>query len=168
MSWLYTMYNMFKDTTCIVGVGNYYRCDDAVGLYIVDILAATLQQTHVVVFNVEDIIESYCFGIAESNCKNVLIIDAIEADAEEGTIVFGRLNDFVETGLDVSTHKLALRMSCKVLEASGKDVYMLGIVIKHNDFGRGLSPIIHSKVDSIVSMVQSAIMSNQKECVYEH
>jgi len=168
MSWLQTMYNMFKDTTCIVGVGNYYRCDDAVGLYIVDALAATVQHPHIVIFNVEDIIESYCFAIAESNCKNVLIVDAIQADADEGTVVFGRLSDFVETGLDVSTHKLALRMSCKILEASGKDVYMLGIVIKQNDFGKGLSPIIHSKVDSIVSMVQSSIMSNQKECVYEH
>jgi hydrogenase 3 maturation protease len=159
---------MFKDTTCIVGIGNYYRGDDAVGLYIVDALAAKVVQSHVVIFNVEDVIESYVFAIAQSNCKNVLIIDAIEADAEEGTVVFGKLSDFVETGLDVSTHKLALRMSCKILEASGKDVYMLGIVIKHNDFGKGLSPIILDKVDSIVSMVQSSIMSNQKECVYEH
>jgi len=168
MSWLQTMYTMFKDTTCIVGVGNYYRSDDAVGLYIVDALAAKVVQPHVVIINVEDVIESYVFAIAESNCKNVLIIDAIEADAEEGTVVFGKLSDFVETGLDVSTHKLALRMSCKILEASGKDVYMLGIVIKHNDFGKGLSPIIQNNIDSIVSMVQSSIMSNQKECVYEH
>ncbi|MEW6525242.1 MAG: hydrogenase maturation protease [Spirochaetota bacterium] len=165
---LATLENIFKDTTCIVGVGNYYRGDDAVGLYIVDTLAAKVVQSHVVIFNVEDVIESYVFAIAQSNCKNVLIIDAIEADAEEGTVVFGKLSDFVETGLDVSTHKLALRMSCKILEASGKDVYMLGIVIKHNDFGKGLSPIILDKVDSIVSMVQSSIMSNQKECVYEH
>lgn len=168
MSCVQSMRHIFKDTTCIVGVGNYYRCDDAVGLHIVDALATTVKEPHVVLFNVEDIIESYCFAIAESNCKNVLIIDAIGADAEEGTVVFGRLSDFVETGLDVSTHKLALRMSCKILEASGKDVYMLGIVIKQNDFGKGLSPIIKDKVDSIVTMVHASIMSNQKECVYEH
>ncbi len=167
MNCINTIQTMFKDTTCIVGVGNYYRCDDAVGLCIVDRLAQIINHPNVVLFNVEDIIESYCFTIAQSNCSNVLIIDAIQADAEEGTVVFGRLSDFVEVAYDISTHKLALQMSCKILEASGKNVYLLGVVIKNNDYGQELSPIIQDTIDSIVTMVQASIMSN-KECVYEH
>ena len=160
--------NIFNTTTCIVGLGNYYRHDDAVGLFIIDRLKTIDSNPGVLLFNVEDIIESYVFTIAESNCNNVLIIDAIMADAEPGTIVFGKLHDIVETGLNISTHKLALQMSCKIWEASQKDVYLLGIVINNDDYGKGLSPAIHNKAETIVNMLQASIMSNQKECVYEH
>lgn len=162
MSAVQTMNTIFRDTTCIVGMGNYYRCDDAVGLCIVDRLALTVHDAHILIFNVEDIIESYVFTIAETNCKNIVIIDAIDADADEGTVVFGKLQEFIETGLDISTHKLALQMSCRILEVSQKNVYLLGIVAKKNDYGKGLSPIMQDKVESIVSMLQALINEQPK------
>jgi hypothetical protein len=55
---------VLKDRTCIVGVGNYIRRDDAVGLYLVDALKESVDSDAVQLLNAEDIIESYAFQIA--------------------------------------------------------------------------------------------------------
>jgi len=53
-----------KDHCCIVGMGNYLKSDDAVGLYIVESIRKTLGKDFPVL-NVEDVIEAYVFKIAE-------------------------------------------------------------------------------------------------------
>jgi hypothetical protein len=53
-------------------------------------------------------------------------------------VVFGPLADFPEAD-GFSTHKLALSLSRKFLEAAGKKVYLLGIVPGELAFGEGLT-----------------------------
>jgi hydrogenase maturation protease len=91
MSLVTDIMGVVKEKTCIVGMGNYLRKDDAVGLYLVDELQGMVTTDQVLLLNVEDIIESYVFKIAELDCENVLIIDAVKSTTSPGSIIFGRL-----------------------------------------------------------------------------
>ena len=86
--------------------------------------------------NVEDIIESYVFKIAELDCENVLIIDAVKSTTSPGSIIFGRLTKCGEALNDYSTHKLSLTLCGKILEESGKKTYLLGVEAGDTDFGQ--------------------------------
>jgi hypothetical protein len=92
---------IFSESTCIVGVGNPLRNDDAVGAMIADRLGGDGSALEgVTVINVEDVIENYVFTIAAGSATNVLLIDAVCGDgtAEPGSVVLGRLED-MEVGL---------------------------------------------------------------------
>ena len=80
--------------TCLVGVGNYLRNDDAIGLYIVDEIEKNISSDHITLMNVEDIIESYVFKIASLDCENVIIVDAVDTGHESGSLIFGEMDEF--------------------------------------------------------------------------
>ncbi|MCP4129563.1 MAG: hydrogenase maturation protease [bacterium] len=156
---------------CVVGMGNYLRNDDAVGLYIVDGIEKALHPGKHLIMNVEDIIESYVFKIAELDCDTVIIIDAVSTVRQgvaAGSVLFGKLNEFNELIGDFSTHKLALRMSGKILEEHGKNTYLLGIVAEDIDFGTELTPEVRKSADSIRDFIIESLRCEQKENVYEH
>lgn len=153
--------------TCIVGMGNYLKQDDAVGLYIVDRLNKDTDES-VSIMNVEDIIEGYVFKIAEGSSEHVIVIDAISTGAPEGSVFFGPLRSFNETLNDLSTHKLSLKMSGEILERHNKKVYLLGISVKNADFGEGLSAKVTEQADIIIEFINEILSRGQKECVYEH
>jgi len=156
------------EKTCIVGMGNYLRNDDAVGLYIVDGIMEKAASGAVTVMNVEDVLENYVYEIAGSDCDNVLIIDAVESGAEVGTVFFGSLSDFNESANNYSTHKLSLVISGKILEEHGKAVWLLGIEVRDTDFGRCLSDKVKESASFIRDILGKYITSDHKEFVYEY
>jgi hydrogenase maturation protease len=156
------------EKTCIVGMGNYLRNDDAVGLFIVDGIMEKAASGAVTVMNVEDVLENYVFEIAGSDCDNVLIIDAVESGAEVGAVFFGSLSDFNESANNYSTHKLSLVISGKILEEHGKAVWLLGIEVRDTDFGRGLSDRVKESACFIRDILGKYITSDHKEFVYEY
>ncbi|WP_295454511.1 hydrogenase maturation protease [uncultured Thiodictyon sp.] len=142
--------------TCIVGVGNPLRNDDAVGALIVERLvpemAAAARHT---VINAEDVIENYCFSIADSAVRNVLIIDAVQGHgAEPGSVVLGRLEDLEAAGGGYSTHKLALSTTASVLRHHGKAVWLLGIVAADTDYGTAVSPDILTSAEAVIDLIR--------------
>ena len=153
--------------SCIVGMGNYLKQDDAVGLYIVDGLTRR-QDSHVDIINVEDIIEGYVFSIADGPADNVIVIDAVSTGAPAGSVHFGELSSFNETLNDLSTHKLSLKMSGQILERHGKKVWLLGIAAQNIDFGEGLTEKVQEQADIITGFINEILSRGQKECVYEH
>jgi hydrogenase 3 maturation protease len=153
---------IISDGACIVGMGNYYKSDDAVGLYIVDHLKNVVESEDYRIINVEDVIESYVFKIADFECRSVLIIDAVEADASAGSLVFGRISDMDELIGSCSTHKLSLKLSGKVLEEYKKETYLLGIVVDNADFGVGLSDEVKKSADTIKDLLLKSINCSLK------
>jgi len=162
MDLLCTIDEMMKEPTCIVGMGNYYRSDDAVGLYIADALLSKVTSDNPRIMNVEDILESYVFNIAQSDARNVLIIDAVECDSESGSIVFGKLSEMEELVGSVSTHKLSLSLSGKIFDQYQKSTYLLGIVAGDVDYGIGLSDDVKQSADTIHDVILKSINSSQK------
>jgi hydrogenase 3 maturation protease len=149
--------------TCIVGVGNPLRNDDAVGALIAERLVPALAAAgrHTVI-NAEDVIENYCFSIADSTVSNVLVIDAVQGvmqgnGAEPGSLVLGRLEELEAANTGYSTHKLALSTAASVLRHHGKDVWLLGIVAANTDYGTTVSPEIMASADALIDLVQRSV-----------
>jgi hydrogenase 3 maturation protease len=118
--------------------------------------------------NVEDVLENYVYKIADLDCDNVLIIDAVESASEAGSVVFGRLHELNEAVNNFSTHKLSLALSGKILEERNKKVWLLGIEVRDTDFGRGMTDKVAESACIIRDILFNHITSDQKELVYEY
>ncbi len=167
MSLITDIMEVVKKKTCIVGMGNYLRKDDAVGLYVVDELQGTVRSENVLLLNVEDVIENYVFKIADLDCDHVLIIDAVRATTTPGSIVFGRLTKCDALLDDYSTHNLSLALCGKILEECGKKTYLLGVEARDTDYGRGLSEDVQRSADILKDIIVEIIDSNNNEYVFK-
>jgi len=168
MEFLPVIERLAREKTCFVGMGNWLMRDDAVGLHVVDGIRDRIHSACVTVLNVEDVIENYVYRIADSDCDNVVIIDAMQSGAETGSVLFCRLNELDEITNNFSTHKLSLILSGKVLETYDKKVWFLGIEARDVDFGTGLSDDVKKSADIIRDLLLTYINCDQKELVYEH
>ncbi len=142
---------------CLVGMGNYLKSDDAVGLYIVESVKKAVRDSYPIM-NVEDVIEAYVFKISEMDCDNIVVVDAVKTGAETGSIVFGKLEEDIE-GLNgsLSTHKLALEVSGKIFREHGKNTYLLGVVVDNVDFGSSLSRAVRESADVLIDVITDAL-----------
>jgi len=129
---------LLAEPTCLVGVGHILRRDDGFGPWVAGAVRAGLSGTKVRVIDAEDVPENFAPVIARADCRNVVFIDAVAAEGPPGSIVFGPLADFGEAE-SYSTHRLALSLSGKFLEAAGKRVFLLGVVPADLGFGAGLT-----------------------------
>lgn len=168
MDFLPAIERLARGKTCFVGMGNWIMRDDAVGLHIVDGIRDRIRSARVTILNVEDVIENYVYSIADSDCDNVVIIDAMQSGAETGSVMFCNINELDEVIHNFSTHKLALMLSGKVLQKHGKEVWFMGIESRDIDFGNGLSDEVKKSADIIRDLLLTYINCDQKELVYEH
>ena len=168
MDFLPVIERLAREKTCFVGMGNGLMRDDGVGLYVIDGILEGMNSSTVSALNVEDVLENYVFKIAESDCDNVVIIDAMQSGAETGAVVFGRLNEVDEIINNYSTHKLSLVLSGKLLEEYNKKAWFLGIEVRDVDFGTGLTDEVRKSASLIRDILLSYINCDQKELVYEH
>jgi hydrogenase 3 maturation protease len=149
---------LLREPTCIVGVGNPLRGDDGVGPWIVAAVRDAVSGTNLRVVDAQDVPENFVPGIARGDCRNVVFIDAVAAEGPPGTVVFGPLADFPESE-SFTTHKLALSLSRKFLEAAGKKVFLLGIVPAALDFGEGLTAGVERTASSLRELIVRAAAS---------
>jgi hydrogenase 3 maturation protease len=163
-----TIEEILREKSCIVGVGNYLKRDDAAGLLIVDGLRERGASGPVVLMNVEEVPENYVYQIADLDCDHVIVVDAVESGGEIGSVIFGRLLELEEEAGDYSTHKLSLAMTARILEGCGKKVWLLGIQVEDTDFGAGLSDRVNESVCLIRDLIGTYIIGYRKELVYEH
>ena len=145
------------EKTCIVGMGNYYRNDDAAGLYVIDGLKNAVTKPGIEILNVEDVLESYIFFITDKTISNVLIIDAVMADCEPGSVVFGNVKDLEEITRTVSSHKMSLDVACRIFGESGKNTYLLGIAAENIDFGTSMTAEVKQTADLLLDLLKSII-----------
>ncbi len=146
---------ILREGACLVGLGNPDRRDDGVGPWIAEAVRPAEGRSSLRVFNVEDVLENFVFRIAESDCPNVVIVDAASGGGEPGTVVFGPLGDFSGSG-SVSTHKPALELSGKILESAGKRAFLLGVVPEDLGYGPGLTPKVQESAVRLRDLVLRA------------
>jgi hydrogenase maturation protease len=161
------IWKLFAEGACVVGVGNPMRGDDAAGTRIAKMLLASHPHAGEIVVDVEDVIEAYAFSIAKRTCKNVIIIDAVEAPAEAGTLFFGKYGDIAASSLDYSTHKMSMALSVEIIEQSGKTVYLLGIVPRTIEFGANMDESVVRASDAIYTYIVGLMNEYQREYAYE-
>jgi hydrogenase 3 maturation protease len=150
-----SLLELLREPTCLIGVGNPLRRDDGVGPWIAGAVRGALSGTPHSVVDAQDVPENFVPGIARSDCRNVAFVDAVAAEGDPGTVVFGPLADFPEAD-GFSTHKLALSLSRKFLEAAGKKVFLLGIVPGELAFGEGLTAAVARTAASLRDVILRA------------
>jgi hydrogenase maturation protease len=128
------------------------RRDDGVGPWIIGAVQAAASGTNLRLIDAQDVPENFVHVIARENCRNVVFIDAVAADEVSGTVVFGPLAEFAETRC-FSTHKLALSLSGRFLEAAGKRVFLLGVVPADLEFGVGLTAEVERAAASLRDLI---------------
>ena len=163
MSALDELKQILKQRTCIVGMGNYYRNDDAAGLLIVDSIKDEITAGNITVFNVEDVLESYIFKIAETKPANVLLIDAVETEGAPGSIIFMDVDGPEGISNEFSTHKLSVELSAKILKEMGIKTRVIGIVPENTDFGRELNKDVKESVNLIKEFIINTTNERDKE-----
>jgi hydrogenase 3 maturation protease len=147
---------VLREPTCLVGIGHPLRCDDGVGPWITGAVRDPLAGSHLGVVDAQDVPENFVPVIARGGWRNVVFIDAVAVEGEPGTVVFGPLAEFAEAE-GFSTHKLALALSRKFLEAAGKRVYLLGIVPADLEFGEGLTAPVERAAVLVRDLIVRAV-----------
>ena len=158
--------DLLREPTCLVGVGNPLRRDDGVGPWIVGAVREAAAGTGLALVDAQDVPENFVPTIARGDARNVVFVDAAAADGPPGTVVFGLLAGFAEAE-GFSTHKLALSLSGKFLEAAGKKAYLLGIVPGDIDFGEGFTPEVERAAASVRDAILGALAQNRLENRHE-
>ncbi|MCX8160981.1 MAG: hydrogenase maturation protease [Candidatus Saccharicenans sp.] len=149
--------------TCLVGIGNNLRGDDGFGPYFIEKLREKALLPEGRLMTVEDVPENYAFPISRMDVSEVVFVDAVILAAPPGTVVLGPLEELEEIGQIASTHKLSLRLTARIIEESGKKVYLLGVVPESMEFGHGLSPVVKKAAMELVSLVERLIKDKTNE-----
>lgn len=151
----------------LIGMGNPLCGDDGAG----SLIAKNLLQMHPTlksfVIDVEEVIEAYAFSLAERKEKNAIIIDSVIFPLDAGTLIFGKYRDIAATRSDFSTHKLSASLVVKILEQSGKCVYLLGIVSQNRNLGSSMAESVVRACRTLVTYFSHLLNDNQKEYAYE-
>ncbi len=132
------------------------RRDDGIGPWLAGAVREAAAGTNVRVLDVQDVPENFATVIARDECGNVVFIDAVAAGGPPGSLVFGRLADFAEAP-SLSTHKLALALSAKVLEAAGKKVFLLGIVPGDLSFGERFTLEVERTASALCDLIRRTL-----------
>jgi len=133
----------------IAGIGNPIRCDDFVGLKIVQDLQGKVS-TKVHLIECETVPESFMDEIASFQPSHVLLIDAALLGlkpAEAHLYDAEKVTNFPA----ISTHMLPLRVFCDYVTTITKSkLALLLIEPKCTDFGEGLTPEVATAAAQIV------------------
>ncbi len=140
----------------IAGIGNPIRCDDFVGLKIVQGLQGKVSaKVHLI--ECETVPESFMDEIVALQPSHVLLIDAALLGLKPAE---ARLYDAekVTSFPAISTHMLPLRVFCDYITTMSKGkLALLLIEPKCTDFGEGLTPEVAATAEHIVENLLSLL-----------
>ncbi len=145
----------------VIGLGNTLRCDDSIGVRLLEDLRKRWQDCGIVLQD---------FGIASfdlinhmRNYDKVLLIDAIDAGLEPGVLKIFRLKDvalsFHEKKL--SSHELSLSDLLRLCEMVGisADIQIAGIQVKDVSYGLAMTEELEAAKTRILEGINSFIES---------
>ena len=148
----------------IIGFGNIFMSDDAIGIKTIEELERTNFCSD---FNNVEIIDGSTSGIdllfTLKDLDKVIIIDALDAGQEDGEVVKFNLNEIKNTpGKTIksfSLHDLHLDKVFSLMEALKiyPDITIIGIKPKIIAYGDKLSPEIEYKIPEIILMIKQEI-----------
>lgn len=118
-----------------MGIGNEYRNDDGIGIYIVK----KFQDPDWLVLNCAMAPENFSSVIKKHNPEYLVLIDAAQMDLPPGSIRRIPVDQIQQVGM--GTHSLPLYFLVEYLRpAVKKDIFLIGIQKKVIDDGTDISP----------------------------
>lgn len=148
----------------VLGIGNRIRCDDAIGIHIIDRLKRELSDSNVDIKETEetrlallDLIEGY---------ERVIIVDSIRAPA--GTPA-GEILRFTADELDIgpedhSSHAMGIPSLLKIGREQDMpmpdpdQIVILAVTVQHaDDFGEQLSPEAEAAIPKAIKEIKQEL-----------
>lgn len=124
--------------TLFIGLGNYLRQDDAIGLYIAKRLKQELNKKNFHFLLAETTPENHLNFITELNPKYILFFDAANFSGNVGQIRL--LSQKEISSFSTSTHTSSILLIIEFLKKCiDAEFFVIGIKIKNNSFGEGIS-----------------------------
>jgi hydrogenase 3 maturation protease len=144
-----------KKVAC-VGIGNEFRGDDAVGVYVVQNLKPLAEgREDVFVFESASIPESCTGPIKRFDPDLVIMIDAALMESDPGTIQW--IDPMQIEGLAFSTHSFPLRMLAEYLiNETGCEIRFIGVEPDELDFDTPMTPPVQTAADQLVADLSKA------------
>lgn len=139
--------------TLILGVGNLLLTDEGVGVRVIERLLAEYDLPEQI-----QVLDGGTLGLDLlyylEGVKNLLIIDAVEMDAEPGKLIRmegGKVPAFLS--MKMSPHQIGIPdmlFAAKLRDLYPRNVVLWGIQPAKLDVGMELSPLINAKIDVLV------------------
>jgi hydrogenase maturation protease len=136
----------------LIGVGNPIKQDDSVGLKVLSELRRLLgpAPTPKLTIHEPSMSPERTLSRLASAGEKIVVIDAVEANREAGSIVCARLNE-TKFGF-FATHNIPLRLVPGLGDASA-DAYIVGIQPESVDVGEGLSASVRASSKRLVAAI---------------
>jgi hydrogenase maturation protease HycI len=143
---------VFGNKTVLVGIGNSFRGDDGAGPALVERIRGKID---IPCLDAGPVPENAFGMIVKESPETVVLIDAAELHMKPGAFKLLTGDEILSTGF--STHTLSPAVFMGYLqEATGADVYMLGIQPACIDMDAGLSEEIESTLEVLADMIVEA------------
>ncbi|WML40263.1 HyaD/HybD family hydrogenase maturation endopeptidase [Neobacillus sp. OS1-2] len=146
----------------ILGIGNTLFSDEGVGIHLLPILEKAFKDDE----NIE-IIEGLTDGMKllgpVEDAENLIIIDAINAGKEGGTIIKLEAEEIpAYFGIKMSVHQLGFQevlLAAKMRERYPKEIIMFGMQPSSLQLGIGLTETNQSKLEELATVVVNHVNS---------
>ena len=153
---------MAQHPVAVIGIGNAYRSDDAVGLYVAGQVRSHALKGVIVVDGIGD---GYALIDAWSDSDWAFVIDCASSGAPPGTTFrFDALRETIPSDLfsGLSTHSIAVNDAielARVLNRLPRGLVVYGIEAENSSTGSELTPVVqdsaHRVAKSIVEEIQA-------------
>ncbi|NHJ39614.1 MAG: hydrogenase maturation protease [Asgard group archaeon] len=118
-----------KKKICIMGIGNFDRADDYIGVATIELLEKKSFPDNVKIINAGPVPEAFTGVIKKEEPDILIIIDAAQMDEKPGTIrIFTEEN--VDSAYMITPHKVSMTMYLKYLRFELKKLKALFIGIQ--------------------------------------
>jgi hydrogenase 3 maturation protease len=142
-----------------MGIGNPLRSDDAVGELIIMELKKLIFQKKVITIGCETVPENYLQTVEEEDPSHLLLIDAVDAGIQPGSIIFKEVREKEE--ITVSTHTIPLGIIANFIKNTfNVKIMLLGIQIADLNFREGLSNPLIGIPKKAAKMLNVAVETN--------
>jgi len=148
-----------RPRTLIIGLGNEYRRDDAVGLVVARRLREAAPESVLVL---EETGEGASLLESWRDADTVILIDAVRSGAKPGTVhrIDAQAQPIAKQFFRFSTHAFGVAEAVELARALGRlppRLIVYGIEVKGFESGVGLSPEVEAVAEEVVERVLAEI-----------
>ena len=148
--------------TAFVGIGNTDLGDDALGVRLAEKLQRAGVSTAVVAGTVP---ENIAGVLARGGYDNVVFLDAVDFGAEAGSVVLMDATEIQSRFPQVSTHKISLGMTARVIQSESQArVWLLGVQPASLRTGSEMSEPVKQTLKLLAGLMNEILLGTEAKC----
>lgn len=149
------LFTSLKDKkTLFVGLGNYQRGDDAVGLYIIEQLQSKCKKKKLTFLIAETTPENYFSTLTSKDLDLIIFFDACRFSSIAGETKILRHEEISTFATSTHTSSISVIISY-IRKFSNVEIEVIGINILSADFIPEISSKVKESADSLINMIQN-------------